>query len=81
MVEAGSTSEMSVNLYQTTQQNNLEDGHLHIHCHEKQQSFEFHHQTVMILYCVCLKGTHPTPPVATTLRVVSQWTAVRSEVA
>jgi hypothetical protein len=28
MMEAASTSEMSVNFYQTTQRNNPEDGHL-----------------------------------------------------
>jgi hypothetical protein len=31
MMEAASTSETSVNFYQTTQRNNLEDSHLHAH--------------------------------------------------
>jgi hypothetical protein len=29
MMEAASTSEMSVNIYQTTRRNNLEDSHFH----------------------------------------------------
>jgi hypothetical protein len=32
MMEAASTSETSVNIYQTTQRNNLEDGHLLANC-------------------------------------------------
>jgi hypothetical protein len=34
MTEAESTSETSVNFYQTTQHNNPEDSHLHTRCHE-----------------------------------------------
>jgi hypothetical protein len=38
MIEAVSTSEMSVNFYRTTQHNNPEDSHLHTHCHENLKS-------------------------------------------
>jgi hypothetical protein len=38
MMEAASTSETSVNFYQTTWHNNPEDSHLHIHCHENLKS-------------------------------------------
>jgi hypothetical protein len=34
MMEAASTSEMSINFYQTTWHNNPEDSHLHSHCCE-----------------------------------------------
>jgi hypothetical protein len=34
MMEAASTSETSVNFYQTAQSNNPEDSHLHTHHHE-----------------------------------------------
>jgi hypothetical protein len=37
-VEAASTSEMSLNFYQTTQCNNPEDSHLHTCCHENLKS-------------------------------------------
>jgi hypothetical protein len=39
MEMAASTSEMLVNFYQTTWQNNPEDSHLHTHCHE---NLKFH---------------------------------------
>jgi hypothetical protein len=34
IMEAASTSETSVNFYQTTWLNNPEDSHFHTHCHE-----------------------------------------------
>jgi hypothetical protein len=41
MMEAGSTSETSVNLYQTTSRNNPEDSHLHTCCHENLNQSQF----------------------------------------
>jgi hypothetical protein len=38
MLEAVSTSEMSVNFYYTTWRNNPEDSHLHTHCHKNLKS-------------------------------------------
>jgi hypothetical protein len=38
MMEAASTSETSVNFYQTTRGNNPEDSHLHTHHHENLKS-------------------------------------------
>jgi hypothetical protein len=38
MMEAASTSETSVNSYQTSQNNNPEDSRLHTHCHENLKS-------------------------------------------
>jgi hypothetical protein len=38
MMEAASTSEMSVNFYQTTQRYNPEDSHLHTHHRENLKS-------------------------------------------
>jgi hypothetical protein len=38
MMEAASTSETSVNLYQTTRRNNPEDSHLHTHRRENLKS-------------------------------------------
>jgi hypothetical protein len=38
MKEAGSTPETSVNFYQTTQRNNPEDSHLHMHHRENLKS-------------------------------------------
>jgi hypothetical protein len=40
MMAAGSTSETSVNFYQTTQHYNPEDSHLHSCRHENLRSFE-----------------------------------------
>jgi hypothetical protein len=39
MMEAASTSETSVNFYQTTWCNNPEDRHLHAYCHENVKSY------------------------------------------
>jgi hypothetical protein len=41
MMEAASTSEMSVIFYQTTQRNNPEDSHLHAHHYENLTSYRF----------------------------------------
>jgi hypothetical protein len=38
MMEAAVTSEMSVNVYQTTWHNNPEDSHFHTYCHENLKS-------------------------------------------
>jgi hypothetical protein len=38
MMEAVSTSETSVNFYETTRRNILEDSHLHTHRHENLKS-------------------------------------------
>jgi hypothetical protein len=38
MLEAASTSETSVNFYQTTRRNNPKDSHLHTHCRENLKS-------------------------------------------
>jgi hypothetical protein len=38
MMEAASTSEMSINFYQATQRNTPEDSHLHTHHHENLKS-------------------------------------------
>jgi hypothetical protein len=38
MMEAASTYEMSVNIYQTTRRNNPEDSHLNSHHHENLKS-------------------------------------------
>jgi hypothetical protein len=38
MMEAASTSEMSVNFYQITRHNNPEDSHLHTPCRENLKS-------------------------------------------
>jgi hypothetical protein len=38
MMEAASTSEMSVNFYQTAWRNNPEDSHLYTCCHENIKS-------------------------------------------
>jgi hypothetical protein len=40
MMEAASTSEMSVNFYQITQRNNPEDSHLHTRRRENLKSHE-----------------------------------------
>jgi hypothetical protein len=40
MMEAASTSETSVNFYQTTRRNNPEDSHLHTRRHENLQSYK-----------------------------------------
>jgi hypothetical protein len=42
MMEAVSTSEKSVNFYQTTQCSTPEDKHLHIHCLENIKSLTVH---------------------------------------
>jgi hypothetical protein len=42
MMEVASTSEMSVNFYQTTWHNNPEDSHLHTRCHENLKSHLTH---------------------------------------
>jgi hypothetical protein len=39
MMEAASTSELSVNCYQTTWRYNPEDNHLHTHCLENLKSY------------------------------------------
>jgi hypothetical protein len=41
MMEAASTSETSVNFYQTTRRNNPEDSHLHTHRRENLKSHMF----------------------------------------
>jgi hypothetical protein len=38
MMKAASTSEMSVNIYQTTRHNTSEESHLHTHCCENLKS-------------------------------------------
>jgi hypothetical protein len=38
MMEAASTTETSVNFYQTAQRNNPEDSHLYTRCHENLKS-------------------------------------------
>jgi hypothetical protein len=50
MVEAASTSETLLNVYQTTRCNIAEDSHLHTCCHENLKS----HQTE---YCLDNDGT------------------------
>jgi hypothetical protein len=47
MMEAESTSETSVNFYQTTRRNNPEDSHLHTHRREKNLKY---HNDVKSLY-------------------------------
>jgi hypothetical protein len=39
LMEAASTSETSVNFYQTIRRFNPEDGHLHTRCHENFKSY------------------------------------------
>jgi hypothetical protein len=46
MMEAAGTSETSVNFYQNTRRNNLEDGNLHARPHENLKS---HHHSVELL--------------------------------
>jgi hypothetical protein len=40
MMEAASTSEMSVNVYQNTWHSNPEDSHIHTCCHENLKSYQ-----------------------------------------
>jgi hypothetical protein len=60
MMEAASTSEMSVNSYQTTWRYNPEDSHLYTHCCENLKFFvtlfEFKFSTV---YCAVLHRIEP----------------------
>jgi hypothetical protein len=49
MMEATSTSETSVNFYQTTRRNNPEDSHLHNRRRENLQSLQLHILEILIL--------------------------------
>jgi hypothetical protein len=58
MMEAAGTSETSVNFYQTTRRNNLEDSHLHKRRYFRIQSFLeglLHLDSAKVFFCTILK--------------------------
>jgi hypothetical protein len=57
MMEAASTSGMSVHLYQTTQRNIPEDSHLYTHCCENLKSCKVYIVFMLFIHeCVCVFG-------------------------
>jgi hypothetical protein len=50
VIEAASTSETSVNLYQTTRRYNPEDSHLHTRRRENLKSYQFISQIIALQY-------------------------------
>jgi hypothetical protein len=57
MMEAASTSETSVNFYQTTRPNNPEDSHLHTRRRKNLKSHKYPYSTIRILSMTLFSGT------------------------